>query len=170
MPQPFIGEIRMFAGNFPPVDWFFCDGQLLPISYYETLFNLIGTTYGGDGIETFALPNLCGRVPIHAGLNYVQGETGGAETITLDNQQMPAHSHGLLAGTARGTPLFTASTGYLAATPGTKVYGLAGGGTADMAAQAIAPSFGGNQPHENMAPFLAINFIIATAGMYPQLN
>src|SRR6516165_9248553 len=97
MAQPYVGEIRMFAGNFAPAGWMFCEGQLLPISEYETLFNLIGTTYGGDGQSTFALPDLRGRLPLHQGSGYVIGQSGGAETVTLTTQQMPVHSHSLMA-------------------------------------------------------------------------
>src|SRR6476659_7654054 len=97
MAQPYVGEIRMFAGNFAPAGWMFCEGQLLPISEYETLFNLIGTTYGGDGQSTFALPDLRGRIPIHQGNGFILAETGGAEEITLTVNQIPAHTHPLLA-------------------------------------------------------------------------
>src|ERR1044072_1183979 len=103
MAQPYVGEIRMFAGNFAPAGWMFCEGQLLPISEYETLFNLIGTTYGGDGQSTFALPDLRGRGPIHFGTGFTLAETRGGETVTLTVSQIPAHSHALLAQTAAGT-------------------------------------------------------------------
>src|SRR5581483_1808798 len=103
MAQPYVGEIRMFAGNFAPAGWMFCDGQLLPISEYETLFNLIGTTYGGDGQETFALPDLRGRLPLHQGNGFILAETGGAEEVTLTASQLPAHNHALLASTSPGT-------------------------------------------------------------------
>src|ERR1700741_3234437 len=99
MAQPYVGEIRMFAGNFAPAGWMFCEGQLLPISENEVLFQLIGTTYGGDGESTFALPDLRGRVPIHQGNNFTLGENGGVETVTLTTGQMPTHSHPLLAST-----------------------------------------------------------------------
>src|ERR1700726_3720239 len=104
MSQPYVGEIRMFAGNFAPAAWMFCEGQLLPISEYETLFNLIGTTYGGDGQSTFALPDLRGRLPIHQGNGFTLAETGGVETVTLPVPQIPAHSHPYL-----GTTNFTNS-------------------------------------------------------------
>src|SRR6478672_8078884 len=103
MAQPYVGEIRMFAGNFAPAGWMFCEGQLLPISEYETLFNLIGTTYGGDGQSTFALPDLRGRIPMHPGNGHVQGERAGAETVTLTTSQIPVHNHALLATSAVGT-------------------------------------------------------------------
>src|SRR5579864_6024629 len=99
MSQPYVGEIRMFAGNFAPAGWMFCEGQLLPISEYETLFNLIGTTYGGDGQSTFALPDLRGRIPLHVGNGFTLAETGGVEDVTLTVSQMPAHSHPFIATT-----------------------------------------------------------------------
>src|SRR6516164_5841786 len=101
MSSPFVGEIRMFAGNFAPVGWAFCNGALAPISQYDTLFNLIGTTYGGDGVNTFALPNLQSRVPVHVGPGFALGQTGGAETVTLNTSQIPAHSHVPLALSAQ---------------------------------------------------------------------
>src|ERR1700757_660879 len=103
MAQPYAGEIRMFAGNFAPAGWMFCEGQLLPISENETLFNLIGTTYGGDGQSTFALPDLRGRIPIHQGNGFILAETGGAEEVTLTVQQIPSHNHAMMASTALGT-------------------------------------------------------------------
>src|SRR5947207_2409719 len=103
MAQPYVGEIRMFAGNFAPAGWMFCEGQLLPISENETLFQLIGTTYGGDGESTFALPDLRGRLPIHFGNGFILAETGGAEEITLTVQQIPAHAHPMLASTDPGS-------------------------------------------------------------------
>src|SRR4030088_2179740 len=102
MAQPYVGEIRMFAGNFAPAGWMFCEGQLLPISEFETLFNLIGTTYGGDGQSTFALPDLRGRLPMHFGNGFTLAETGGVETVTLTVSQIPAHRHALLASTDAG--------------------------------------------------------------------
>src|SRR6478672_11905621 len=103
MAQPYVGEIRIFAGNFAPAGWMFCEGQLLPISEYETLFNLIGTTYGGDGQSTFALPDLRGRLPVHFGNGFTLAETGGVEEVTLTVSQIPAHSHPLLASNAVAT-------------------------------------------------------------------
>src|SRR5258706_14606766 len=102
MAQPYVGEIRMFAGNFAPAGWMFCEGELLPISEYETLFNLIGTTYGGDGQSTFALPDLRGRIPMHMGNGFTLAETGGVETVTLTTSQIPSHSHPLLASLDAG--------------------------------------------------------------------
>ncbi len=169
MSQPFIGEIRMFAGNFAPNGWLFCDGQLLPISENDTLFTLIGTTYGGDGESTFALPNLNGRVPIHAGqgpglgTNYIIGEMAGGEQVTLSAQQIPVHSHALLASTA-------------IATSGNPENRVLAQGDLDMYVSdspdlqlpaASIGSAGGSQPHENMAPFLVVSFIISLFGIYP---
>src|SRR5205807_31071 len=103
MSQPYVGEIRIFAGNFAPAGWMFCEGQLLPISEYETIFNLIGTTYGGDGQSTFALPDLRGRLPMHVGNGTSLAESAGVESVTLNTQQIPVHSHGLLASTNTAT-------------------------------------------------------------------
>ncbi len=167
MGEPFVGEIRMFGGNFAPAGWMFCQGQLLPISENETLFNLIGTTYGGDGQETFALPNLQSRIPIHAGtgggITYQLAETGGVETVTLTTQQIPVHNHALLATDgAAGT---TDPTAHVPAKPDKNLY-RAGPANVPMASQAIGPS-GGSQPHENLQPYLCISFIISLFGVFP---
>jgi microcystin-dependent protein len=166
MGQPFVGEIRMFAGNFPPAGWMFCNGDLLPISENETLFNLIGTTYGGDGQSTFALPDLQGRIPMHFGNGFSLAETGGAESITLTTQQIATHSHPLLATTSFAT---TASPqGNVAAAASvvnTNAYGT------DQPTSAVSPSsvggVGGSQPHNNFQPYLCINFIISLFGIFP---
>jgi microcystin-dependent protein len=164
MAQPYVGEIRMFAGNFAPAGWMFCEGQLLPISENETLFNLIGTTYGGDGQSTFALPDLRGRIPLHQGNGFILAETGGAEEITLTVSQIAAHSHPLLASTGVGnentpggnlTAQSTAITIYIADVPNT-----------NLAGQAVS-SVGGSQPHTNFQPYLCINFIISLFGIFP---
>ncbi len=164
MAQPYVGEIRMFAGNFAPAGWMFCEGQLLPISENETLFQLIGTTYGGDGQETFALPDLRGRLPIHQGNGFILAETGGAEEITLTVNQIPAHTHPLLAsGDVASTPnpgncVFSApltATPYFANPPDTA-----------MSPQAISP-VGGSQPHANFHPYLCVDFIISLFGIFP---
>lgn len=164
MAQPYVGEIRMFAGNFAPAGWMFCEGQLLPISENETLFQLIGTTYGGDGESTFALPDLRGRIPIHQGNGFILAETGGTEEITLTVQQIPAHSHIELAS----------STGGQQSNPANLVLGAVTGGDiysgdapyVNMAPQAIS-SVGGSQPHTNFQPYLCINFIISLFGLFP---
>lgn len=164
MAQPYVGEIRMFAGNFAPAGWMFCEGQLLPISENETLFQLIGTTYGGDGQSTFALPDLRGRVPIHFGNGFVLAETGGVEQVTLTVQQIPAHTHALLASTGPGNSNSPAGnvTGESAAV---KIY------VADVAGgnmnPAAAPGTGGSQPHNNFQPYLCVDFIISLFGIFP---
>ena len=167
MGQPFIGEIRMAGFNFAPVGWQFCDGQLLAITEYEALFNLIGTTYGGDGMLTFGLPNLQGRIPIHQGNGgggeYVMGQAAGAETVTLSVNQIPAHNHTLNAQSGAGTQP-SPSNGVWAASSLNQFSGSAG--TGQMAASSIA-SAGGGQPHDNMPPFLVVNFIIALFGIFP---
>ena len=166
MAQPYVGELRMFAGNFAPAGWMFCEGQLLPISEYETLFNLIGTTYGGDGQSTFALPDLRGRVPIHQGNAFVLAETGGAETVTLTVNQIPAHSHAPLGSTNTGTGTQAA---------GNVLSNLAGATNAaygtDAPATNLSPqsmsSVGGSQPHTNFQPYLCVDFIISLFGIFP---
>lgn len=164
MAQPYVGEIRMFAGNFAPAGWMFCEGQLLPISEYETLFNLIGTTYGGDGQSTFALPDLRGRIPLHQGNGFVLAETGGAEEITLTVSQIPAHTHPYLASTnvAQDT------------SPQNKVVGQSGSALlyiqdvtdSNMSPTAVS-SVGGSQPHTNFQPYLCVDFIISLFGIFP---
>ena len=164
MAQPYIGEIRMFAGNFAPAGWMFCEGQLLPISENETLFNLIGTTYGGDGQETFALPDLRGRIPIHAGSGFILAETGGAEEITLTVNQIPAHSHPLLATSNPGS-ITAPANGVLAKTTTGFLY-INENPTGTMAATSISP-VGGSQPHTNFQPYLCVNFILSLFGIFP---
>jgi microcystin-dependent protein len=165
MAQPYVGEIRMFAGNFAPAGWMFCDGQLLPISENETLFQLIGTTYGGDGQSTFALPNLQSRVPIHQGNGFILAETGGAEEITLTTQQIPIHTHNLLASGGAANVRDPANN-VLAKAAGTIYTTNPGRGLAVMSPQAIGPA-GGSQPHTNIQPYLAIEFIISLFGIFP---
>jgi microcystin-dependent protein len=164
MSQPFVGEIRMFAGNFAPLNWAFCNGAILQIAENETLFQLIGTTYGGDGVQTFALPNLQSRIPIHMGAGYVQGQRGGAESVTLISNQLPLHTHTPQANASTGTQpspqnnLWAANTtlhNYAAGTP-----------TAVMASTAVGMA-GGSQPHENMVPYQVISFIISLFGIFP---
>ncbi len=164
MAQPYVGEIRMFAGNFAPAGWMFCEGQLLPISEYETLFNLIGTTYGGDGQSTFALPDLRGRIPIHFGNGFTLAETGGAEEITLTVNQIPAHSHPLLASLALATDPNPANN-VLATTSQIEIY-YSDVPDSNMAPQAIS-TVGGSQPHTNFQPYLCVDFIISLFGIFP---
>jgi microcystin-dependent protein len=164
MAQPYIGEIRMFAGNFAPAGWAFCEGQLLPISENDALFTLIGTTYGGDGENTFALPDLRGRLPIHQGNGFVLAETGGAEEVTLTVQQSPAHSHPMLASAdIANSP--NPGAHVLAETVSTTPY-FAGPPAVTLAPQSILPT-GGSQPHSNLQPFLCVNYIISLFGIFP---
>src|SRR4051812_7092074 len=165
MAQPYVGEIRMFGGNFAPAGWMFCEGQLLPISENETLFQLIGTTYGGDGESTFALPDLRGRVPIHQGNGFTLAETGGVETVTLTVSQIPAHSHAFIASTNTGTG--TAPEGnVLAQTSGAILAYKTQSPTAALSPLAIG-SVGGSQPHNNFQPYLCVDFIISLFGIFP---
>lgn len=166
MANPFVGEVRLFAGNFAPAGWNFCDGSVLPISNNEALFNLIGTTYGGDGEQTFALPDLRGRVPVHQGAGFVIGQRAGEESVTLTQGQMPSHFHGLNASTAAANGS-TPGNAVLAATT-VNSYGP-GPATSAMAASAIQLQ-GGSQPHNNMAPFCVLNYIIALFGIFPSQN
>lgn len=165
MAQPYVGEIRMFAGNFAPVGWLFCNGQLLPISENETLFTLMGTSFGGDGQETFALPDLRGRVPVHKGPNFTFAQSGGTESVTLTVNQIPAHTH----------PFVTFNATANSPNPSNNLLGLSTQGelyygdlpSVSLNTQSITP-VGGSQPHENMMPFLGINFIISLFGLFPQ--
>ncbi len=169
MAQPYVGEIRMFAGNFAPAGWMFCDGQLLPISENETLFQLIGTTYGGDGESTFALPNLQSRVPIHQGTGpdgntYILAETGGVEEVTLTTNQIPIHTHAFLGSSAAAT--LTSPSSSVVGTSAQVDYLTIAQPTVAMNSNAITP-VGGSQPHTNLQPFLCINFIISLFGIFP---
>jgi microcystin-dependent protein len=166
MPEPYIGEIRMFAGNFAPVGWMFCEGQLLPISENETLFQLIGTTYGGDGQTTFALPDLRGRLPLHQGGVFTRGQTGGVETVTLTVPQIPAHTHAFLGSNNLANGVVP--TGQV---PGkSSVSSILPYGT-DAPVSAIhtaaVVSVGGSQPHNNFQPYLCVDFIISLFGIFP---
>jgi microcystin-dependent protein len=164
MAQPYVGEIRMFAGNFAPAGWMFCEGQALPISENETLFQLIGTTYGGDGESTFALPDLRGRLPVHQGNSFILAQAAGVEQVTLTVNQIPAHSHPLLASLN-----ITSSP-----TPTNNLIGKSGSIDAFINAQptdALSPlsitPVGGNLPHTNMQPYLCVDFIISLFGIFP---
>ncbi len=167
MGEPYVGEIRMFGGSFPPSGWMFCDGALLPISENETLFNLIGTTYGGDGQSTFALPDLRGRIPVHAGNGFTLAEAAGTESVTLTVNQIPVHTH---------VPLCNTGAGNLS-NPGGAVWSAAGTGEqcyvappnppgGNMNNLGIGPT-GGSQPHDNMGPYLVLSFIISLFGVFP---
>ncbi len=172
MAQPYVGEIRMFGGNFAPAGWMFCNGQLLAISENDTLFALIGTTYGGDGQSTFALPNLQSRLPVHwgtgPGLPMVQqAEAGGVESVTLTTNQIPAHTHvvgcknatGNSANAANGVPAINTTALAYGSMPPTQA----------MNAQEISAT-GGSQPHSNIQPFLCVSFIISLFGIFPSQN
>lgn len=169
MAQPYIGEIRMYAGNFAPLGWMFCEGQLLSIAEHDTLFMLIGTTYGGDGESTFGLPDLRGRIPIHlgtstsSGITYTIGEKGGVETVTLTANQIPNHKHVPMANNNRG----------VTNNPSGSVWARS---TLHQYAKDINPheqvsfqlnSAGGSNPHNNMMPYLCVNFIISLYGIFP---
>jgi microcystin-dependent protein len=164
MAQPYVGEIRMFGGNFAPAGWMFCDGQLLPISENETLFQLIGTTYGGDGQSTFALPDLRGRLPVHQGNGVTLAETGGAESVTLTVQQIPVHTHALVASTNNASTA-NASGKLLAQTPSYTPYIVATPNT--PLSPAAAGAAGGSQPHDNFQPYLCVSFILSLFGIFP---
>jgi len=164
MAQPYVGEIRMFGGNFAPAGWMFCEGQLLPISENETLFNLIGTTYGGDGQSTFALPDLRGRLPIHQGNGFTLAETGGAEEITLTVQQIPLHTHPMQAS---ADPASTANVqNNVIATPASATPFSINNATIQLAPSSITTD-GGSQPHTNFQPYLCVDFIISLFGLFP---
>lgn len=170
MPEPYVGEIRMFAGNFAPAGWAFCNGATMAISENDVLFQLIGTTYGGDGEETFDLPDLQSRVPIHMGTGpdgttYQIGEAAGTEQVTLSTQQIPNHTHPLTAALTAGTQATPVGNMLAQPTGSVQLY-YEGQSTGQMNAQAIGAA-GGSQPHENCQPFLCINFIISLYGVFP---
>jgi microcystin-dependent protein len=164
MAQPYVGEIRMFAGNFAPAGWMFCSGQLLPISENEVLFTEIGTTYGGDGQSTFALPDFRGRLPMHKGNGFIIAETGGVESVTLTVSQIPSHSHPVL-GTNDGGQQSVPNNVIFGRTTGNDIY------ASDTPFVNMAPGLvsatGGSQPHSNFMPYLCVNFIISLFGLIP---
>jgi microcystin-dependent protein len=162
--SPFVGEIRMFGGNFAPAGWGFCDGTLYAIAEFETLFNLIGTTYGGDGQNTFAVPDLRGRMPLHQGSAFVIGQNGGQEVVTLTTSQIPSHSHVAVGSSATGST--GSPQGVTWAVPASGNAYSASSPAAAMSSSVIS-AVGGGQPHDNMSPFLAISFIISFFGIYP---
>ena len=176
MSVPFIGEIRLFGFNFAPVGWQACNGALLQISQNETLFALLGTTYGGDGQATFGVPDLRGRIPIHQGQgpglsNYVIGQVAGAETVTLTAQQMPSHTHALGASTAAATTVAPSNTVVPGAISGDTMYAadLTGATAVAMSAQSTTTA-GGAQPHDNTMPTLVANWCVASEGIFPSQN
>jgi microcystin-dependent protein len=169
MGSPFVGEIRLAGFNFAPEGWAFCAGQLMSIAENPALFQLLGTTYGGDGQTTFGLPDLRGRVPIHLGSGFVQGQLAGTESVTLTSQQIPVHVHSSTACSSKagtsGTP--TANSIWAVSAKGQLYNNLAP--SVNMAANALGPT-GSNQPHENRQPSLAINYIISLFGIFPSQN
>jgi microcystin-dependent protein len=167
MPEPFLGEIRMTSFNFPPKGWGLCNGQLLPINQNQALFSLLGTTYGGDGRVTFALPNLQGCVPVHAvGGSIVQGQRSGSETVSLTSSQVPGHAHPILGSANQATSTNPAGA-VLAQKPrgGANVYGAAA--NTSLSPETLTAAAGGSQPHNNMQPYSVLSFVIALTGLYP---
>lgn len=166
MAQPYVGEIRMFAGNFAPAGWMFCEGQLLPISEEETLFNLIGTTYGGDGQSTFALPDLRGRIPIHQGNGFTLAQTGGVEQVILTVNQIPSHSHSMVVSLDTGTGTNPGGN-VLDQTAGSIFMYIDGQLPDGQMAAGMLSSDGGGQAHSNFQPYLCVDFIISLFGIFP---
>lgn len=169
MAQPYIGEIRMFGGNFAPAGWMFCEGQQVPISENEALFQLIGTTYGGDGQEYFNLPDLRGRVPIHwgtlTGTTFPIAAAAGYEQVTLTSQQMPVHTHPWAANTAPGADI-TPTNNVFAGSPNVRLF-REGTASTPMSPLAMGQGVGGSQPHTNFQPYLCVDFIISMFGIFP---
>jgi|SRR5580704_8516652 len=163
MSSPFIGEIRMFGGNFAPVGWAFCNGALMAIDQNDALFDLIGTTYGGDGQTTFALPDLQSRIPLHVGPGFALGQAAGVEMVTLITSQIPSHSHLAEGNSGAGTQSSPAGGVWAQSTLGQF---SSSPPAVNMAPAALASS-GGSQPHDNMMPFLAVNFILSLFGVFP---
>lgn len=168
MADPFLGELRLFSFNFPPQGWAFANGQLLPINQNQPLFSLFGTTYGGDGRVNFALPNLRGRVPVHMGNVFTQGQAGGEEAHTITQSEMPTHTHLVNASTAAATAGNPSNARVLSQSTGANLYGAASN-FVQMNPQAVS-SVGGSQPHENRQPFIALNFCVALQGIFPSRN
>lgn len=166
MAQPYVGELRMFAGNFAPAGWQLCEGQLLPISENETLFQLIGTTYGGDGSSTFALPDLRGRIPVHQGNGFILAETGGVEEVTLTVNQIPSHSHTML-GSLNTATSFSAAGNVPSSGTGATISPYGSDAPRTTLVPASVSTLGGSQPHNNFQPYLCVNFIISLFGIFP---
>ncbi len=167
MAQPYVGEIRMFAGNFAPAGWSFCDGQLMPISENDVLFALIGTTYGGDGQQTFGVPDMRGRLPLHMGGTFVIGQSGGVESVSLTANQIPVHSHALSGSTNAASSATPSDTKLLGSGPTSTItaYG-SDNPTTPLHGSSVSPA-GGSQPHSNLQPYLCIGFIISLFGIFP---
>ncbi len=173
MSDPFIGEIRLFAGNFAPLDWAFCDGQIMQIAQNTALYSILGTTYGGDGKTTFALPNLMGRIPLSFGqgpglTKHELGETFGSETITLSANQMSAHSHSATVKAANAGTTNQPQNNLFGKIARSNIYNTPDAALANMAEGSLSLSnSGGSQPHSNMQPYLTLSFIICVYGLYP---
>jgi len=165
MSEPFLAEIKVIAWNFPPKGWAFCNGQLLPINQNQALFSILGTTYGGDGRQTFALPNLQGRVPLHVGSGILLGQSGGEENHTLTISELAAHNHQLKAVTDQATLVSPAGNLWARGAP------AAYSPSSNVAMNpALVTNFGGGQPHDNLQPYLTVNFVIALQGIFPSQN
>jgi len=167
MGTPFVGEIRIFAGNFAPAGWMFCEGQLLDIAENETLFALIGTTYGGNGQDTFALPDMRGRLPLHQGNGFTLGQTGGVEQVTLTPSQIPAHSHPFLGTSNAASTTAPSSSVTLGRTSLATITPYGSDAPLTSLSPTVVSSVGGSQPHTNMQPYLCVDFIISMYGIYP---
>jgi microcystin-dependent protein len=165
MSEPYLGEIKIISWNFPPKGWAFCNGALLPINQNQALFSILGTTYGGDGRQTFALPNLQGRTPIHMGNGFTLGEVGGEATHTLNISEVPAHNHAVIGSSNPGSTPDPTNAFWAQTASGAYSASL----NTALGPQAIPP-VGGNQPHENKSPYLVLNFIIALQGIFPTQN
>ncbi len=168
MSEPFLSEIRIVGFNFAPRGWAYCDGQLLPINQNQSLYSLLGTTFGGDGITSFALPDMRGRVPVHPSSSVTLGARGGEETVALTQQHLPAHAHTRPVSTANATDVQATGTNVLASTPGTLTYGAAHD-PVDIGQGEVQP-LGNGQAHNNMQPFMTLNFCIALQGLFPSRN
>jgi microcystin-dependent protein len=166
MSEPFIAEIKIISWNFPPKGWAFCNGQLLPINQNQALFSILGTTYGGDGRVNFALPNLQGSMPVHVGQGIIQGQRGGEQAHTLNISEMPAHNHTPV-GSNTNPPTSPTALGNLWSANNAKPFAASATGSMNPACVLLA---GGSQPHENMSPYLVLNFIIALQGIFPSRN
>jgi microcystin-dependent protein len=164
MAEPFLGEVKIISWNFPQKGWAFCNGQLLPINQNQALFAILGTTYGGNGQTTFALPNLQGRVPVHVGNGIALGELGGEVTHTLNISEMPAHTHVPVG--SNNTATDPSPAGNLWDTDSNKPYSPSPTANSGMSPACVLPA-GGSQPHENMSPYLVLNFVIALQGIFP---
>jgi microcystin-dependent protein len=163
--EPYVGEIRIFCGTYAPVGWMFCDGQIVPIGPYQALFQLIGTTYGGDGNNNFGLPDLRSRVPIHQGNGFVMGQPGGSEAVTLNTQEVPLHNHGMMASAGVANSA-NAAGNVLARSPQVKAF-INGTPTVAMAPQFLTPYNGASLPHSNIQPYLGVTCIISMFGLFP---